>query len=89
MAYGRRPSYWVFVSHKTISPLTDRYGTAGVWIFFVLSGFLITRILAEARGKIEAGRGSFISGLSQFYGRRTARIFPVPLHRQLLPEPVR
>ena len=28
MAYGRRPSYWVFVSHKTISPLTDRYGTA-------------------------------------------------------------
>jgi len=67
----------VFVSHKAISPLTDRYGTAGVWIFFVLSGFLITRILAEARGKIEAGRGSFISGLSQFYGRRTARIFPV------------
>jgi len=67
----------VFVSHKAISPLTDRYGTTGVWIFFVLSGFLITRILAEARGKIEAGRGSFISGLSQFYGRRTARIFPV------------
>jgi peptidoglycan/LPS O-acetylase OafA/YrhL len=67
----------VFISHKAISPLTDRYGTAGVWIFFVLSGFLITRILAQGRGKIEAGRGSFISGLAQFYGRRTARIFPV------------
>jgi peptidoglycan/LPS O-acetylase OafA/YrhL len=67
----------VFVSHKAISPLTDRYGTAGVWIFFVLSGFLITRILAKAREKIEAGRGSFISGLSRFYGRRSARIFPV------------
>ena len=67
----------VFISHKAISPLTDRYGTAGVWIFFVLSGFLITRILAQGRAEIEAERGSFISSLSQFYSRRTARIFPV------------
>jgi peptidoglycan/LPS O-acetylase OafA/YrhL len=67
----------VFVSHKAMTPLNDRYGSAGVWIFFVLSGFLITRILAEARGKIEARGGSFVPGLFQFYGRRTARIFPI------------
>ena len=67
----------VFISHKAPSPVTDRYGTAGVWVFFVLSGFLITRILAEARGGIDAGRSNFRSSLSRFYVRRTARIFPV------------
>lgn len=67
----------VFISHKAPSPVSDRYGTAGVWIFFVLSGFLITRILAGARREIDAGRSSFRSGLSRFYVRRTARIFPV------------
>lgn len=67
----------VFISHKAPSPVSDRYGTAGVWIFFVLSGFLITRILAEARGEIDAGRSDFSSSLSRFYVRRTARIFPV------------
>ena len=67
----------VFISHKAPSPLSDRYGTAGVWIFFVLSGFLITRILAEARGGIEAGRSDFSASLCRFYIRRTARIFPV------------
>ena len=67
----------VFISHKAPSPLRDRYGTAGVWIFFVLSGFLITRILAEARGGIDAGRIDFRASLSRFYVRRTARIFPV------------
>jgi peptidoglycan/LPS O-acetylase OafA/YrhL len=67
----------VFISHKAPSPVSDRYGTAGVWIFFVLSGFLITRILAEARDGIDAGRSDFRSSLSRFYVRRTARIFPV------------
>ena len=67
----------VFISHKAPSPVSERYGTAGVWVFFVLSGFLITRILAEARGGIDAGRSNFRSSLSRFYVRRTARIFPV------------
>jgi peptidoglycan/LPS O-acetylase OafA/YrhL len=67
----------VFISHKAPSPVSDRYGTAGVWIFFVLSGFLITRILAEARGGIDSRRSDFRSSLSRFYVRRTARIFPV------------
>ena len=67
----------VFISHKTPSLVTERYGSAGVWIFFVLSGFLITRILAEARGAIDAGDGNFRARLFRFYVRRTARIFPV------------
>jgi peptidoglycan/LPS O-acetylase OafA/YrhL len=67
----------VFVSHKYASPFTERYGTAGVWVFFVLSGFLITRVLGLSREKIEAGQGAFWDQLSTFYVRRTARIFPV------------
>jgi peptidoglycan/LPS O-acetylase OafA/YrhL len=49
----------------------------GVCMFFVLSGFLITGILMEARKKDEAlGRGHGFS-LKQFYIRRTLRIFPL------------
>ncbi|WP_024276130.1 acyltransferase [Hyphomicrobium sp. 802] len=66
----------VFVSHKVIMPVTDRIGSLAVWIFFVLSGFLITRILAGQRSKIEMGRTSRKEALLGFYLTRAFRIFP-------------
>jgi peptidoglycan/LPS O-acetylase OafA/YrhL len=47
----------------------DQVGTAGVGLFFAMSGFLITRILISDKA---AGRG-----LNAFYNRRAARIFPI------------
>jgi len=51
-------------------PGLGRSGTVGVTLFFVLSGFLITRLLAEERAT--TGRIS----LRAFYWRRGLRLFP-------------
>ena len=54
-------------------------GSAGVRLFFVLSGFLITGILLEARSAAEAapkGKGRTRIWL-MFYARRALRIVPV------------
>lgn len=66
----------VFISHKIVTPVTDRMGSLAVWIFFVLSGFLITRILAGQRSKVEMGRTSRNEALLGFYSSRVFRIFP-------------
>ena len=47
------------------------YGAMGVPLFFVLSGFLITRLLVINEGP------SLGASLSAFYARRTLRIFPL------------
>ena len=52
-------------------------GFLGVRLFFVLSGFLITRILLESRAAAEASATSQFHALRQFYARRFLRIFPI------------
>lgn len=66
----------VFLSHKITFVDAVAFGNVGVWLFFVLSGFLITRILAEERTCIELGRSTVWTSLRNFYIRRSARIFP-------------
>ncbi len=53
------------------------YGELGVDVFFVLSGFLISRILLENKYSVEAGIKTRSSVLKSFYVRRTLRIFPI------------
>ena len=57
--------FGVFLWHYLALP----YGWAGVDVFFVLSGFLITGILYDTRDDIHRVRN--------FYIRRTLRIFPL------------
>jgi peptidoglycan/LPS O-acetylase OafA/YrhL len=66
----------VFASHKVYFLDVGSLGDIGVWLFFVLSGFLITRILARSRSEIEDGLVTVRDSLGRFYLRRTARIFP-------------
>jgi peptidoglycan/LPS O-acetylase OafA/YrhL len=53
-----------------------QWGPLGVQLFFVLSGFLITGILLDARAGSEI-RGEKWFSLRQFYIRRFLRIFPL------------
>ncbi len=52
-------------------------GAVGVGLFFVLSGFLITRILLNCKLKIDDGKSTVGTMLKQFYMRRFLRIFPL------------
>lgn len=53
-------------------------GALGVTIFFVLSGFLITRILLSSKDKLkDQPNGGLGKYLKTFYIRRTLRIFPI------------
>lgn len=67
---------WVFICHGTalttwIPPQFGGYGYHGVVLFFVISGYLITRILLESKT-----RDHFFS---RFYINRLFRIWPLML----------
>ncbi|MEZ0484051.1 acyltransferase family protein [Fibrella aquatica] len=58
--------------------LTFPLGSLGVTIFFVLSGFLISRILLAGKDKLPQPKTTYLGGyLKTFYIRRTLRIFPI------------
>ena len=52
-------------------------GPLGVNIFFVISGFLITRILLEGKKAAELKEGNKFINLKNFVIRRSLRIFPI------------
>jgi len=53
------------------------FGNIGVQLFFVLSGFLITRILLCSRNQRETGAIDLGAALASFHLSRIARIWPV------------
>jgi peptidoglycan/LPS O-acetylase OafA/YrhL len=63
----------VLLEHAAVSSYFRRIGTAGVIVFFVLSGYLITRLLSEEQDG--AGEVSF----RNFYARRFLRLLPALL----------
>jgi len=52
-------------------------GWLGVSLFFVLSGFLITRILINQKKLMEENHSGFLYAFKTFYIRRAFRIFPL------------
>ncbi|MCP5043128.1 MAG: acyltransferase [bacterium] len=52
------------------------FGVAGVRLFFVLSGFLITGILLDQRRAIDAGTQTASFSLGHFFLRRVMRLVP-------------
>jgi peptidoglycan/LPS O-acetylase OafA/YrhL len=53
------------------------FGTIGVNVFFVISGFLISGILLGLRESIDENKLSLKKAFKIFYIRRTLRIFPI------------
>jgi peptidoglycan/LPS O-acetylase OafA/YrhL len=67
----------VILSHSVPICNASDFGPAGVRLFFVLSGFLITGILLRARSEAEERGLGANAVLGAFYARRFLRIFPV------------
>jgi peptidoglycan/LPS O-acetylase OafA/YrhL len=67
----------VLVDHFTAAINKIPFGPLGVNLFFVLSGFLITRILISSQEKFAGTPNGFRNYFSRFFIRRTLRIFPV------------
>lgn len=71
--------FQVLISHWLIDEkwLKFPFGEAGVILFFVLSGFLITQILLISRNVAEIKNENRFHSAKQFYIRRFLRIFPI------------
>jgi peptidoglycan/LPS O-acetylase OafA/YrhL len=69
--------FLVLVDHWLIPIMPFPTGHLGVVIFFVLSGFLITRILFESADEVRAKKSSPWFKLGRFVYRRSLRIFPI------------
>lgn len=69
--------FLVLYDHLLAGFNTLPIGPIGVTIFFVLSGFLITRILIESKNQYKPREDGFKTYLKKFYIRRTIRIFPI------------
>lgn len=67
----------VMVDHWLGEAVRLPLGYFGVNLFFVLSGFLITRILLTSKAKDQRLGRSHGFSLRQFYIRRSLRIFPI------------
>lgn len=67
----------VLVDHWLAERNTLPLGALGVTMFFVLSGFLITRILIQSKTKDEQQGRSHWFSVKQFIIRRSIRIFPI------------
>ncbi len=67
--------YHWFPTSEGINRLPN--GTIGVMIFFVISGFLITRILMRTRNQIRADQTTLGTAYRNFFIRRALRIFPL------------
>jgi peptidoglycan/LPS O-acetylase OafA/YrhL len=70
-------SHWITVRNPQLNYFLSYCGPLGVNVFFVLSGFLITKILLTNKKKIDNRNSSISSILVSFYIRRTLRIFPI------------
>ncbi|MEZ4901477.1 MAG: acyltransferase [Spirosomataceae bacterium] len=68
---------FVLWDHWMPEPHTLPFGKLGVNLFFVLSGFLIARILLSSKDKNMDKEGGLGKYLKKFYIRRTLRIFPI------------
>ncbi len=66
---------WHFTSRDT--PARELAVVAGVRLFFVLSGFLITSLLLNARDRYRAGTMTFRAAARTFFLRRALRIMPI------------